>query len=180
MIPIQGTKIAAAPDLMQSRPAMMSAPPQSAEGEASADPDEYESEQPAEAGHSTGTSIAKAAGDLPDMPSVLPSTQDLPGEVGSGEDEPDGRSLHTLLPLKPGALTGSEASSSVTATSTPDGTMFSFERAGGAKKSGGTPAGLPADSAALGTAPAVPGAPKDEDPSTGSDSPLHSCFLPLH
>lgn len=158
----------------------MSAPPQSAEGEASADPDEYESEQSAEAGHSTGPSIAKTAGDLPDLPSVLPWTRDLPGEVGSGEDEPDGRSLHTLLPLKPGALKVSEASSSVTATSTPDGTMFSFEPTEGAKKSGGAPAGLPADSAAPDTAPAVPDAPKDEDPFTGSDSPLHSCFLPLH
>ena len=170
MMPVQGTKIAAAPDLMQSRPAMMSAPPESAEDEVGVETDEYEDGQSAEAGLSTDSSVDTAAADLPALPSVLPSQGDLPTGLGAGKDEPDGRSLHALLPLKPGGQKGAATSGKETATATPDGTMFSFEATKpqqGVTKSGEASTGLPSDASAdsaLGIAPPVPSEIPSTDP----------------
>lgn len=184
---VQGTKIAAAPDLMASRPAMPLAPPESAEGDKSVDPVDYDGEQPPTTASSTdaSVSVSTTAADLPALPSALLSPEALPTGASPPEEQPDGRSLSALLPLKPRSQRNKSTSVSVTATPTPDGTMFSFYSAQGSKglpKSEQAPPALLVDAAAA-TAPGIepsPGVPKEDGiplkapAATGPSSPGNS------
>jgi hypothetical protein len=124
---LQGTKIAAAPDLMASRPAMLSAPTESSDVE-SVDPDDYDdSDAPREItapGAQASDAVSTAAADLPNVPSAWPSPEDISSER-SGSGISSGGSLQSMLPLKAGA---SPTGLDVVATRTADGTMFSFKQ----------------------------------------------------
>lgn len=176
---VQGTKIAAAPDLMASRPAMLSAPAMSVDGEEIADSDD---EEPVASVADGEGGVSTIAADLPILPGALLSPEDLEATSSEADDEPDGRSLHVLLPLKAKDRKKS-GRVNVTATRTPDGTMFSFKPTKpSSPASKQVPPAPPADatSAAItpGTAPA-PNLPKmDGIPSTdavvpGTNSTYH-------
>jgi hypothetical protein len=123
---IQGTKIAAAPDLMASLPAMLSAPPES-EGEESADDDDLEGVQ--HLNDNMEESISTSASDLPVLPDAFLSPEDLPSGSNLLEGDQENMRLHALLPVAPGAKRQDGVTAmSVTATPTPDGTVFSFEQ----------------------------------------------------
>lgn len=97
----------------------------------SADDNEEKSADAADSGHTlvstADTDVSTAAADLPALPEALQSPKRSAAGTQKQHEEPDGRSLNTLLPLKPGATRGKAPDVGVTATRTPDGTMFSFE-----------------------------------------------------